>query len=134
MHAVPKQITPFLMFTGDAEQALTFYTSLFVDGRVLELSRFGPDGPGAEGTVLRARFALAGQEFLCTDSPPVHDFTFTPSFSIWVETESEQELTRLFAALGEGGAELMPLGDYGFSRRFGWLNDRYGVSWQLNLA
>ena len=131
---MPRRITPFLMFTGDAEQAMTFYTSLFDDARIGDITRFGPEGPGAEGTVQRASFSLAGQEFLCTDSPPVHDFTFTPSFSIWIETESEEELQRLFAALENGGSELMPLDDYGFSRRFGWVNDRYGISWQLNLA
>lgn len=129
-----KQVVPFLMFTGDAEQAMTFYTSLFDDGRIVDITRVGSDGPGAEGTVQRALFSLAGQEFLCTDSPPVHAFSFTPSFSIWIETESQQELQRLFAALSDGGTQLMPLDDYGFSRRFGWLNDRYGVSWQLNLA
>ena len=61
-------------------------------------------------------------------------FLVPPLFSIWIETESEDELHRLFASLGDGGTPLMPLGDYGFSRRFGWMNDRYGVSWQLNLA
>jgi predicted 3-demethylubiquinone-9 3-methyltransferase (glyoxalase superfamily) len=129
-----KQIVPFLMFTGNAEQAITFYTSLFDDGRIVDITRFGPGGPSAEGTVQQARFSLAGQEFLCTDSPPIHAFSFTPSFSIWIETESEDELQRLFAALSDGGNELMELEDYGFSRRFGWLNDRFGVSWQLNLA
>ena len=131
---MPKQIAPFLMFTGQAEEAMTLYTSLFDDGRIAELTRHGAEGPGAPGTVQRARFSLAGQDFLCTDSPPVHEFSFTPSFSIWIETESEDELERLFAALADGGTQLMPLDDYGFSRRFGWLNDRYGVSWQLNLA
>ncbi|MDQ1649801.1 MAG: hypothetical protein QOG60_1858 [Frankiaceae bacterium] len=131
---MPKQIAPFLMFTGAAEAALTFYTSLFEDARVVDITRFGAEGPGAEGTVQFARFTLAGQEFLCTDSPPVHAFSFTPSFSIWIETEDEAEIERLFAALGDGGNELMPLGEYGFSRRFGWLNDCFGVSWQLNLA
>ena len=131
---MPKKIAPFLMFTGNAEPAMTFYTSLFDDGRIVNLTRFGPEGPGVAGTVQRARFSLAGQEFLCTDSPPIHDFSFTPSFSIWVETESGDEILRLFAALSDGGAQLMPLDDYGFSRRFGWVNDRYGVSWQLNLA
>ncbi|MDQ1662106.1 MAG: hypothetical protein QOJ68_2086 [Blastococcus sp.] len=128
------QIAPFLMFTGNAEEAITLYTSLFDDGRIVDLTRYGPEGPGAAGTVMRARFSLAGQEFLCTDSPPVHEFSFTPSFSIWIETESEDELERLFAALADGGTQLMPLDNYGFSRRFGWLNDRFGVSWQLNLA
>jgi predicted 3-demethylubiquinone-9 3-methyltransferase (glyoxalase superfamily) len=122
------------MFTGNAEQAMTLYTSLFADGRIVDITRYGPDGPGPEGTVQFARFSLAGQEFLCSDTFVSHGFTFTPSFSVWIETESEEELERLFAALGDGGAQLMPLGDYGFSRRFGWVNDRFGVSWQLNLA
>ena len=130
-----KQITPFLMFQGaDAEQAMDFYTSLFDDGRVLDITRYGPEGPGPEGTVHSARFSLNGQEFRCSDSFVTHGFSFTPSFSVWIEAESEDELARLFAALSEGGAPLMPLGDYGFSRSFGWVNDRYGVSWQLNLA
>jgi predicted 3-demethylubiquinone-9 3-methyltransferase (glyoxalase superfamily) len=67
------------------------------------------------------------------DSPAKHAFTFTPSFSFFVETESEDELRRLAAALGEGGSVMMPLGDYGFSRLFTWVSDRFGVSWQLNL-
>ena len=129
-----KQIVPFLMFTGQAEEAIAFYTSLFDDGRIDEITRYGADGPGAEGTVQQARFSLAGQEFRCTDSPPVHDFSFTPSLSIWIETESEDELEHLFHALGAEGTQLMPLDAYGFSRRFGWVNDRYGVSWQLNLS
>ncbi len=131
---MPQQVTPFLMFTGDAERALDLYTSLFDDARVLDLTRHGTDGPGVEGTVQQATFSIAGQVFRCFDSPPVHDFTFTPSFSIWVETVSADELERLYAGLAEGGSELMPLGEYGFSRRFGWVNDRFGVSWQLNLA
>jgi predicted 3-demethylubiquinone-9 3-methyltransferase (glyoxalase superfamily) len=131
---MPKQIVPFLMFQGGvAEQAMTFYTSLFDDGRVLEVSHYGAEGPAPEGTVQVARFALAGQEFKCSDSFVTHAFSFTPSFSLWIETESEDELQRLFSALSEGGGELMPLDDYGFSRRFGWVNDRFGVSWQLNL-
>lgn len=132
---MPKQIAPFLMFQGGvAEQAMTFYTSLFDDGRVLDVTRYGTEGPAPEGTVQVARFSLAGQEFRCSDSFVTHEFSFTPSFSIWIETESEDELERLFSSLSEGGSELMPLGDYGFSRRFGWVNDRFGVSWQLNLA
>jgi predicted 3-demethylubiquinone-9 3-methyltransferase (glyoxalase superfamily) len=132
---MPKQVTPFLMFQGGvAEEALTFYTSLFDDGKIIEIARYGPGQPGPEGTVMRASFALAGQSFFCSDSPVRHGFDFTPSMSIWVEAESEAELERLFAALGEGGGVLMPLDNYGFSTRFGWVNDRFGVSWQLNLA
>jgi predicted 3-demethylubiquinone-9 3-methyltransferase (glyoxalase superfamily) len=62
-----------------------------------------------------------------------HAFTFTPAFSFFVDCESEEELKRLYAALSADGATLMPLGNYGFSRQFAWVNDRFGVSWQLNL-
>jgi predicted 3-demethylubiquinone-9 3-methyltransferase (glyoxalase superfamily) len=131
---MPKQVMPFLMFQGDAEEAITFYTSLFDDAEIVDITRYGPGEPGAEGTVYRARFSLAGQEFACIDSPVQHAFSFTPSFSVWVETASEEELERVYAALVDGGKPLMPLGEYGFSRRFGWVDDRFGVSWQLNLA
>jgi predicted 3-demethylubiquinone-9 3-methyltransferase (glyoxalase superfamily) len=130
-----RQVAPFLMFQGgSAEPAMKFYTSLFDDGRIVDIARYGPDGPGPEASVQVARFSLAGQEFLCSDSYVTHDFGFTPSFSVWIDVESGEELQRLFSGLAEGEAQLMPLGDYGFSRRFGWINDRYGVSWQLNLA
>ncbi|HZC71712.1 MAG TPA: VOC family protein [Jatrophihabitans sp.] len=132
---MPKQITPFLMFQGGvADQAMDFYTSLVEDGAILDVVRYGPEGPGPEGTVLCGRFVLARQQFMCNDSIVTHDFSFTPSLSVWIETESMTELERLFAGLADGGTELMPLREYGFSRRFGWVNDRYGVSWQLNLA
>ncbi|MDT4874148.1 3-demethylubiquinone-9 3-methyltransferase [compost metagenome] len=81
-----------------------------------------------------AVFALAGREFMCSDSPVQHAFSFTPSSSIFVECESAEELERVFGELSRDGEVLMPLDNYGFSRRFGWLNDRFGVSWQLNLA
>lgn len=129
-----QKVTTFLMFDGDAEAALDFYLSLFDDAELVHLSRYGADGPGRAGSVQHATFALAGQQFMCIDSPVKHAFTFTPSISLFVQCEDEAELDRLFTALAEGGSELMPRGDYGFSRRFGWVNDRFGVSWQLNLA
>ncbi len=76
---------------------------------------------------------LAGQEFICIDSPVKHDFGFTPAMSIFVDCACAQELEEVFAALSMEGKVLMPLEDYGFSRRFGWLKRRFGVSWQLNL-
>jgi len=127
-------LKPFLMFEGKAEEAMRFYVSLFPSGEVIDILRYGPGQPGPEGSVIKASFSIAGQTILCTDSFVKHGFTFTPSLSLFVECASEEELERVFAALLEGGKALMPLGDYGFSRRFGWLNDRYGVSWQLNLA
>jgi predicted 3-demethylubiquinone-9 3-methyltransferase (glyoxalase superfamily) len=126
-------VRPFLMFEGCAEEAMNLYVSLFPGGEVLDVVRYGPDGPGAAGSVMKASFSVGGQTILCTDSFVHHDFTFTPASSLFVDCESEEEIERLAAALGEDGAVLMPLGEYGFSRRFTWVNDRYGVSWQLNL-
>lgn len=128
-----KSVRPFLMFEGHAEAAMNFYVSLFPDAEIVSIARFGPEGPGAEGSVYQASFAVAGQIIMCFDSPVKHGFTFTPSVSLFVECESETEIDRLAGALSEGGEFLMPLGDYGFSRRFAWVSDRFGVSWQLNL-
>ena len=129
----PQKITTFLMFEGNAEEAMTFYLSLFDDAEVVSISRYGADGPGKEGSVQQATFTLAGQSFMCIDSPAKHAFTFTPAVSLFVQCADEAELDRLYAALAEQGTELMPLGNYGFSPKFGWVNDRFGVSWQLNL-
>ncbi|HEV2634926.1 MAG TPA: VOC family protein [Actinocrinis sp.] len=132
--ATAPKITAFLMFEGEAEAAMTFYLSLFDDAEILAITRYGADGPGPEGSVQHATFALAGQQFMCIDSPAKHGFGFTPAISLYVQCETETELDRLYAALAEQGSELMPLGAYGFSAKFGWVNDRFGVSWQLNLA
>jgi len=129
-----QRITTFLMFEGAAEEAMTFYVGLFEDSEVLDVERYGPSGPGPEGSVVRAHFRLAGQTYMCIDSHVKHEFGFTPAMSLFVECATEEELERLWAALSRDGKPLMPLGDYGFSKRFGWTNDRFGVSWQLNLA
>ncbi|QJQ98367.1 VOC family protein [Halomonas sp. PGE1] len=71
---------------------------------------------------------------LTLDSHLDHQFSFTPSMSLYVECESSNEIEEAFRALADGGSELMPLDNYGFSQKFGWLKDRYGVSWQLNLS
>ncbi|WP_326824974.1 VOC family protein [Streptosporangium sp. NBC_01756] len=128
-----QKITTFLMFEGAAEEAMTFYISLFDDAKILAVTRYGPEGPGAEGSVQHATFTLAGQEYMAIDSSMPHAFTFTPAISLYVQCDSEEEIERLYAALSEKGGPLMPLDSYGFSRRFGWVADRFGVSWQLNL-
>ena len=70
---------------------------------------------------------------MCTDSFVKHDFTFTPAFSFFVNCDSDAEIERLCSALSEDGKVFMPLNDYGFSRKFAWVGDRFGVSWQLYL-
>ncbi|MBD2871301.1 VOC family protein [Paenibacillus arenilitoris] len=127
------KVTPFLMFQGKAEEAMNYYVSLIEDSEITSITRYGANEAGAEGSVMQAAFSLKGQEFMCIDSNVKHDFTFTPSFSIFLTCDTEEEIDRLYAALIEGGGALMPIGDYGFSRKFGWLVDQFGVSWQLTL-
>lgn len=128
------KVTPFLMFQdGKAEEAMNYYTSIIKDSEITSIVRYGANESGDEGTVMQATFSLKGQDFMCIDSNLKHQFTFTPSFSIFVTCETEEEINNVYQKLIEGGQALMPIGDYGFSQRFGWLNDRFGVSWQLNL-
>jgi len=129
-----KSVATFLMFTGRCEEAITFYTSLISNSKIEGVTRWGAGGPGKEGSVMRAAFTLSGVSFMATDSPAIHAFDFTPSMSIFVECDGEVELDRVFAALSDGGKTLMPPGNYGFSKKFGWCNDRFGVSWQLNFS
>ena len=128
-----QKITTFLMFTGQAEAAMNLYTSLFKQSEILNITRYGATEAGAEGSVQHATFALNGQEFMCIDSSPVHAFTFTPSMSLYVRCATEEEIDSVFATLSQDGQILMPLDRYPFSPKFGWLSDRFGVSWQLSL-
>lgn len=119
---------------GRAEEAINLYVSLFRNSKVIKMERWGAGGPEPEGTVKQGRFSLNGQEFMALDSAAKHDFTFTPAMSIFVECETEDEIDMLYRRFMESGEVKMPIGNYGFSKKFGWVADRYGVSWQLNLS
>ena len=129
-----RSLTPFLMFQrGVAEEAMRFYVSLFdEDASIVRLDHFAAGEAGPEGTVKHGEIAIAGQVIRCFDSPVPHAFTFTPASSLFVDCQSAEELDRVFAALSEGGRVLMPPDNYGFSERFAWTDDRFGVSWQLD--
>lgn len=126
-------VTPFLMFEGRAEEAMNYYISLMEDSKVISMTRYGANEAGKEGSVMLATFSLKGQNIMCIDSYVQHAFTFTPSFSLYVTCDTEEEINRLYEALQAGGSILMPLGDYSFSKKFGWVSDQFGVSWQLTL-
>jgi predicted 3-demethylubiquinone-9 3-methyltransferase (glyoxalase superfamily) len=141
----PQKLTTFLAFPQDAEEAMNFYLSLFGDSAVLNVIRAREGEPGwAAGTLQHALFTLAGQQFMCINMPPPgargsdhapwSQYSFSPAMAIYVQCGSDAEIDQLFAALSEKGEEVMPLGSYGFSSRFGWVNDRFGVSWRLNLS
>jgi predicted 3-demethylubiquinone-9 3-methyltransferase (glyoxalase superfamily) len=122
-----------LMFEGRALEAMRYYVSIFPEAVITSLSYYGKNEAGKEGSVRRAVVRLHGQEFMAVDSPVKRDFGFSPAISLFVACESEKEIDTLHARLSDGGGALMPLGDYGFSRKFAWITDKFGVSWQLNL-
>ncbi|MBO9516812.1 MAG: VOC family protein [Porphyrobacter sp.] len=122
---------PFLMFQGEAKNALALYRQAFPDYEEVLLQEHA-EGPQA-GQIAMARIRVGGLEIMLYDSPPVHAFTFTPSTSTFIECDDEAQLRALAETLGEGGGVMMPIGNYGFSSLFTWLADRFGVSWQLNL-
>lgn len=127
---MPARAVPFLTFQPprgpSASEAMEFWTSLFDDGEIVSVTH-RPDDPTA---VVLAEFVVAGQRLRCSDSPPVHQWDFTPAVSLWVDCGSGDEQERLLTALATGGREFMPLDDYGFGP-FAWVEDRFGVSWQL---
>ena len=123
------------MFQGGAAQAaLDLYFSIFPDSGIVRVEKYTEGEPGPVGTIKVALFTLCGREFMCSDSPIEHKFSFTPSSSTFVEFDSLDEFERAFGILSEEGDVLMPPANYGFSQKFGWVNDRFGVSWQLNVA
>ena len=122
---------PFLMFQGQARDALALYREAFPDYEEVLLQSH-PEGPQA-GQVAMARIRVGGLEIMLFDSAPIHDFTFTPATSFMIDCDDEAQLRALAEKLGEGGAVMMAIDDYGFSTLFTWLADRFGVSWQLNL-
>jgi len=129
-----QSIRTFLMFEGKAEEAINFYTSLFRLSQIIKIDRYGINEAGVEGSVKTAIFTINGQEFMCIDSYVSHGFTFTPAMSLFVTCDSEEEINGLFENLSAGGQVMMPLGAYPFSKKFAWISDRFGVSWQLSLA
>src|SRR5262245_13683357 len=125
---------PLLMFEGRAEEAVRFYVSVFPDAKLMEIARYGKGAAGAEGSVSRARLAICGQVILCTDHVVKSAFTFTPAISLFVECRSRDRMRGLVERLSEGGQVFMPLDDYGFSKLFAWIADKFGVSWQLSMG
>lgn len=114
-----QKITPFLWFDDRAEEAAEFYTSLFADGRIVEVRHYGEAGPRPEGMVSTVEFELAGQRFTALNGGP--EFTFNEAVSLYVDCEDQAEVDELWEKLTDGGEEV----------QCGWLKDRFGVSWQI---
>jgi predicted 3-demethylubiquinone-9 3-methyltransferase (glyoxalase superfamily) len=127
-----QKIRPFLWFENNAEEGANFYVSLFGNSKVVNITRYEEAEPAAKGTVTTVSFQLEGQDFTALNGGP--HFKFTPAVSFYVACETPQEIDELWQKLSEGGTVLMELDKYPFSEKFGWVADRFGLSWQLNLA
>ncbi|MFJ6265105.1 VOC family protein [Lysinibacillus xylanilyticus] len=121
-----KSATTFLMFQGQANEAIQQYQQWFSELQVESLT-YMEDSQQVAMAVLN----LKGLKMMVNDSVIKHNFTFTPSTSIFMECESEEEIDSLVTQILEDGQALMPLNNYGFSKKFAWIQDRFGVSWQL---
>ena len=124
-------VTPFLTFTGKAERAMKKYVALFADSEIVSIERYGAGEVGKAGTVKVAKFRIGPQHIVCSDSPPVHEWGFTPAISLFVEHSDADAIKRYSKALSAKGKVYMPLGEYPFSKLFAWVEDEFGVSWQL---
>jgi predicted 3-demethylubiquinone-9 3-methyltransferase (glyoxalase superfamily) len=113
------KIVPFLWFDGKAEEAMNFYASIFKNSKIGNVTRYGKGGPGPEGTVMSATFQLEGQDFYALNGGP--HYSFTPAISFFVNCETQQEVDELWEKLSEGGQ----------IQQCGWLQDKYGLSWQI---
>ncbi|HEU5064786.1 MAG TPA: VOC family protein [Gaiellaceae bacterium] len=115
-----QKITPCLWFDTEGEEAAQFYTSVFPNSRIVEITRYGSAGPRPEGSVMTVQFELDGQQFVALNGGP--DFKFNEAISLEVSCESQDEVDSFWSALTADGGEEGPCG---------WLKDKYGVSWQI---
>ncbi|MDP9106253.1 MAG: VOC family protein [Candidatus Eremiobacteraeota bacterium] len=114
-----KKITPFLWFDGQAEDAANFYVSVFENAKINSVSRYGDDTPGEPGTVMTVAFELDGQEFVALNGGP--EYTFTPAVSFSIDCKTQAEVDHFWDRLTEGGRPV----------QCGWLQDKFGLSWQV---
>lgn len=131
-----QKIIPHLWFDGEAENAAHLYTSLFDNSCIRHINRYGKAGfekhGQPEGTVMVADFEIDGYRLVGLNGGP--HFRFTPAVSYFVVLESMAEVDRIWAGLSDRGTVLMALDAYDWSARYGWLNDRFGLSWQIYLG
>jgi predicted 3-demethylubiquinone-9 3-methyltransferase (glyoxalase superfamily) len=114
-----KKITPFLWFDGQAEDAANFYVSIFENAKILSVSRYGEEAPGTTGTVMTVSFELDGQKFVALNGGP--EYKFTPAISFSIDCKTQQEVDHFWNRLSEGGQ----------TSQCGWLDDKYGITWQV---
>lgn len=138
------QIITFLTFVGDqcgkAQEAMNFYTSIFPNSEIKEIIKYDEgEGGGTPELIKYGVFTMNGVEYRVSESNYKHAWSFSPAVSLFIECDNVADIDTFFAALSEGGQIMIPLDDYssenyGFGKRFGWCEDKYGISWQLRLS
>ena len=130
-----KRVYPFFMFTNcKAEEAINLYAKAFNDVTIDNLERWTGEGPmEPAGKVRNVFFSIKGETFRFMDSEG-HNHSLTPSTSIFVNCDDEAEIRRAYEMLMDGGFELMPLGEYPFAKLYAWIQDKFGLTWQLSLT
>ena len=121
---------PFITLEGKAKQALDLYKSVFPSFDLISIQNHAE--PHDE-LIMVATFSVEGQEVMISDSPISHEWEITPGISFFVELSSEKDLENYANSLSKNGKVMMPAGNYGFSKMFTWVEDEFGVNWQLNV-
>lgn len=121
-----QKIIPFLWFDGNAIEAMNFYTSIFQNSKIMNIMYYREAGPEPVGKVMSATFKLAGQQFTALNGGP--EFTFTPAITFFVNCETSEEIDALWDNLLDDGTVLIEMGKYNISEKFGWIQDKLGVS------
>ena len=121
MPKITNRITPMLWFDTQAEDAARYYVSIFKNSRIGQVSRYGPDQPGPEGSAMVVSFELDGQPFTALNGGP--QFTFNEATSFVVNCDTQEEVDHYWNSLTEGGDER--------AQMCGWLKDKFGLSWQI---
>lgn len=129
-----KSMTPFLMFQGRAQEAMDYYMEIFEDAEIRYVKEYDAETPEMQGKVMQGVIRIHDQLIMLMDSNVPHEFSFTPSMSFFIECNSMMEIEHSYQKLKKKGAILMPLDEYGFSDSFSWVQDQFGVSWQLNFS
>jgi len=137
--------TTFLTFVGEncgkAEEAMNFYTSIFPNSEIKSITKFNEGDPGGSPELVKfGQFTLNGKDYIVSENNYNHAWSFSPGVSMFIESNLENEMQALFEQLSSNGGKIMvpyqhyDTGDYGIGKKFGWCEDKYGVSWQLNLS
>lgn len=145
LNELKMNISTFLTFVGEqcgkAEEAIHFYTSIFPNAEIKSITKYAEGEAGGTPELIKyGVFILNGVEYRVSESNYKHAWSFTPAVSFFIEHNTDDVIQTIFTALSSNGGQIMVAydqydsGDYGFGKKFGWCEDKYGISWQFVLS